>query len=97
MIEKSEFYIVGTVLEVDKLDDGLVDDRLDIIIGDEGSYKNRIEISLYGDLAREAKKNLIKNTQIAVKGRLNSCEGSSFFLVGTKITYLDIKYCEGRC
>ena len=94
MINKSEFNIMGTVLEIGKLDDGLCEDRIDIIIGDECTYKNRIEISLFGDLAKEAEKNMIKDTQIAIKGRLNPCGGSAFYLVGTKVTYLDMKYCR---
>ena len=38
---------MGTVLEINKFDE-----RIDIIIGDEGSFKNRIAISLFDDLAK---------------------------------------------
>lgn len=92
-MKMSKFEIQGNVLSIGKLDDGLFEDRIDIIIGDDiGLSDSHVEITFFGDLAREVSKNVIKGKELIVESKLECHGHGEFTLIGEEVFYSDIAY-----
>lgn len=92
-MKMSKFEIQGNVLNIGELDDGLIEDRIDIIIGDDiGLSHSKVEITFFGNLAREVSKNVIKGKELIVEGKLECHGHGEFTLIGEEVFYSDIAY-----